>query len=422
MARRILFISSADPLHGPGRLMLDAYEAMKRGGYEVDFYTQFTVPGHPEIRAFCGNRPDLRTRIRNYVFTRMQKPAYYFFYQREECPPVPTSHILKQLSGHYDLIYIGFWQGLLSFETVDRIQEKFQAPVAISAVDCSLMTGGCHYPHDCTRFKERCGRCQGLKTPLFDTFTQHNIAYRTSFYDKVNPVIICNLHSERIFRESTLLRNRRLVHGFPIIDESFFCPKNKVTLRKKYGIPDAKKYILLAGVQNFNDDRKGGKYLVKALNLFSKSLSVDDKESILLLTVGNLSPEMEQIQADHRSLGYVSIDTLAELFALADLFLSPSVEDAGPMMVNQALSCGTPVVSFQVGTALEVVDGKGTGYCARLRDDEDFAEGICQHFRMTPAQRNDRSRRCREVALETTSFDAYVHFLDLLFETVEGYV
>ena len=75
MGKRILFLSSADPLHGPGRLMLDTYEVMKRGGYEVDFYTQYTVPGHPELRALCGDGPDLCTRIRNYLFTRLQKPA-----------------------------------------------------------------------------------------------------------------------------------------------------------------------------------------------------------------------------------------------------------------------------------------------------------------------------------------------------------
>jgi len=87
-------------------------------------------------------------------------------------------------------------------------------------------------------------------------------------------------------------------------------------------------------------------------------------------------------------------------------------------MVNQALSCGTPVVSFQIGTALDVVEGKGTGYCARLKDAEDFAAGIRRHFLMTQAQRTEVSERCREVALETTSFDACVRSIDQLMETV----
>ena len=419
MGRRILFISSADPLHGPGRLMLDTYEAMRRGGYEVDFYTQYRVPGHPDIQAFCGDGPDLFTRIRNYVFVRMQKPAYYFFYGREERPPVPAEHILKQLSGPYDLIYIGFWQGLLSFDTVARIHDKFQAPVVLATVDMSVMTGGCHYPHACTRYKQECGKCPGLKRSAFDTFTRHNVLYRESFYERIKPVILCNSYVAAIFDESRLLRGRKIVRVFPVIDEQIFRPQEKAALRERFGIPEQKEYILLAGAQNFKEDRKGGEYLVAALDAFYDRLSVEDRKRILLIFVGNMEQEMEKaIQFDYRAEGYVSQDVLADLYALADAFLSPSVEDGGPMMVNQALSCGTPVISFRIGTALDVVDGKGTGYCARLRDAEDFAEGIRRHFLMNPAQREEVSRRCRQMALETTSFGACVRTLDRLMETV----
>ena len=417
MSKRLLFISSVDPLHGPGRLMLDTYEAMKRGGYEVDFYTQYTVSGHSEIHALCGDGPDLRTRIKNYVFTRMQKPAYYFFYGREERPPVSVSHILKQLKGPYDLIYIGFWQGLLSFETVWKIYEKYNAPVVFSAVDYSTMTGGCHYPHACQRYQDACGHCPALRVP--DSFTRHNLRYRIRFYERVNPIILCNTQSVILFRKSSLLRDRRLIRGYPIIDESMFSPKEKSSLRSRYKLPADHCFVMLAGVQNFNDDRKGGRYLVDALNYFYDGLTTAEREEVLLVLVGTPSPELEQIRLEHRSLGFVSLDALADLYALSDLFLSPSIEDAGPMMVNQALSCGTPVVSFEIGTALDVVKGKGTGYCARLKDADDFAAGIRQHFLMTTAEREAVSKRCREVALETTSFDACVRSIDRLMETVD---
>lgn len=397
--------------------MFDTYEAMRRGGYEVDFYTQYTVPGHPEFHALCGDGPSFRTRIRNYVFTRMQKPAYYFFYRREECPPVPTEHILKQLDGHYDLIYIGFWQGLLSFETVARIYDKFQAPVVLATVDMSVMTGGCHYPHSCTRYKQECGRCPGLKSPVFDTFTRQNILFRESFYDKVKPIILTNTFVSQIFRESRLLRGAEIVTVFPVIDEQLFCQKDKVSLRERFGIPAQKTFILLAGAQNFRDDRKGGGYLVAALQDFYERLSDEERKRVLFLCVGNMPLEMERsLRFDYLAMGYVELDVLADLYALADVFLSPSVEDGGPLMVNQALSCGTPVVSFQIGTALEVVQGRGTGYCARLRDAVDFAEGIRQHFMMTPPERKVLSHRCRALALETTSFAAFSKTIDQLFE------
>ena len=385
----------------------------------MDFYTQYSVAGRPDIHAFCGVGPDLRTRIRDFVFTRMQKPSYYFFYGREEHPPVPVEHVLEQLDGHYDLLYIGFWQGLLSFETVARLHERFKAPVVLATVDMSVMTGGCHYPHSCTRYQQQCGHCPGLKHAWFDIFTRHNIQYRASFYDRVGPVILTNSYVSRIFGESRLLKSRDIVKVFPVIDESLFCQKDKDLLRQRFGIPADKEFLMLAGAQNFQDDRKGGRYLLAALHAFYDGLSDDERMRTLLLCVGNMDAEMVRaIPFDCQPQGYVAMEVLADLYALADVFLSPSVEDGGPMMVNQALSCGTPVVSFRIGTALDVVDGKGTGYCARLRDPEDFAAGILQHFRLDHSQREALSRRCREMALETTSYAAFMRFLDTLFKTI----
>ena len=417
MGRRILFLSSADPLHGPGRLAWDMYQAMLRGGYRVDFHTQYSVAGHPEIHALCGDAPDIKTRIYRYLFTRVQKPAYYFFYGREECPPVPVSRILERIDGDgYDMILIAFWQGLLSFETVKRLWEKYRAPVVFATMDCSVMTGGCHYPHGCTRYRERCGSCPGLRGFRPDTFTRHNVAYRESFYDQVDPVILCNTYVGGIFRESTLLRDRRISTFFPVVDETQFRPQDKTSLRSRFGIPSGKRFVMLAGAQNFRDDRKGGRYLVEAVNLFYDRLSPEDREGALLLTVGTPDPEMDAaIRIDHRPMGYVDLDTLSCLYSLSDVFLSPSVEDAGPLMVNQALSCGTPVVCFRIGTAIDVVDGRGTGFCAPLRDAGGFQEGIFRCWSMDAAEREAVSARCREVALETTSYSTFAALLDTLF-------
>ena len=107
-------------------------------------------------------------------------------------------------------------------------------------------------------------------------------------------------------------------------------------------------------------------------------------------------------------MGYVNFEVLAKTFSVSNLFLSPSVDDAGPMMVNQALSCGTPVVAFEMGAALDVVKDKGTGYCAKIKDSVDFASGIEGIFRMDSNMYQSVSEKCREVALMTTSNNARV--------------
>ena len=60
----------------------------------------------------------------------------------------------------------------------------------------------------------------------------------------------------------------------------------------------------------------------------------------------------------------------------ADVFVSPSLEDAGPLMLNEAMACGVASVAFQTGGAIEWLDRQGAGYAARLGDIDDLATGL----------------------------------------------
>jgi glycosyltransferase involved in cell wall biosynthesis len=67
---------------------------------------------------------------------------------------------------------------------------------------------------------------------------------------------------------------------------------------------------------------------------------------------------------------------LAEVYSLADVFVTPSIEDNLPNTVMEALSCGTPVVAFNVGGIPEMVDHMQNGYLAEFESADDMAKGI----------------------------------------------
>ena len=56
--------------------------------------------------------------------------------------------------------------------------------------------------------------------------------------------------------------------------------------------------------------------------------------------------------------------------------MSPSIGDAGPSTVNQSICCGTPVVAFEIGTAIDVIENGISGYRAAFKDVDDYAHGI----------------------------------------------
>lgn len=53
-----------------------------------------------------------------------------------------------------------------------------------------------------------------------------------------------------------------------------------------------------------------------------------------------------------------SVDQLAELYSLADVFVNPTYVDNFPTTNIEALACGTPVVTYRTGGSPEAIDEK----------------------------------------------------------------
>ena len=95
-------------------------------------------------------------------------------------------------------------------------------------------------------------------------------------------------------------------------------------------------------------------------------------------------------------MGKLSIEALVNAYGVADVFLCSSIEDNGPMMINEALMCGTPVVCFKVGIGNDLVSKK-TGYLSKKFDSEDLAHGLMQVLFDSDLQK--MSQYCRDFAL-----------------------
>ncbi|MBL8190117.1 MAG: glycosyltransferase [Acidobacteria bacterium] len=144
-------------------------------------------------------------------------------------------------------------------------------------------------------------------------------------------------------------------------------------------LPQDKK-IIFFGATYLEDRRKGMPLLLEALaevraRMDSATISPDQ---IFLLVAGLNGHELlPRIPFAGKYLGQLNDDlTLALAYQSADVFVCPSVEDAGPMMIPEAMLCGTPVVAFHAGGAPDLITTGKTGYLARLADSADLASGI----------------------------------------------
>jgi glycosyltransferase involved in cell wall biosynthesis len=89
---------------------------------------------------------------------------------------------------------------------------------------------------------------------------------------------------------------------------------------------------------------------------------------------------------------------LAQVYAAADVFVAPSTQENLSNTVMEALTCGTPVVAFDVGGMGDMVEDRLNGYLAQPFQADDLARGIAWILD-DPTRRTALSRRAREKAV-----------------------
>jgi glycosyltransferase involved in cell wall biosynthesis len=150
------------------------------------------------------------------------------------------------------------------------------------------------------------------------------------------------------------------------------------------------------GAASLSDKRKGGDLLVQALSNLPASL----KPHLLLLMLGQGSAAIaDACGIPCLNLGYVDSDSIKAIaFSAADLFLLPTRADNLPLVLQESMACGTPMVSFKIGGVSDLVRPQETGYLATPEDTDDFCHGIIQLLEDSTL-RQTMAHNCRMIAL-----------------------
>ena len=117
------------------------------------------------------------------------------------------------------------------------------------------------------------------------------------------------------------------------------------------------------------------------------------------------------------SLGYINDDKMmALLYNAADVCIVPSLSENLSNTIMESLSCGTPVVAFNIGGNGDMIDHKQNGYLAQAKDSTDIAQGIewcCLHNKD-----NALGRAAREKILNNFTIDIVSKQYKKLYESI----
>lgn len=306
--------------------------------------------------------------------------------------------ILQQAGFVPDIIFVHWTHTFITPEIIADLKSLSNARIVSLMMDNASFTGGCHYPYDCKGYAGDCGQC-----PLFTTV--HDISSgilrrKLSFFPSDMEFWGVSADCHRV-AESALGRQRK---AYPIlfpIDEDILPHESKAQIRKDLSVGESEIVIML-GCTSFDviDKRKGLEYLIAILSRI-KAKAPDLQQKILLIVVGSHSSNIiEHLGYKTLRPGFVPLNRLMRFFKASDLFLSTSIEDSGPLMINQSIAVGTPVAAFDIGVAQDLVEEGVTGVKAPLFAYECLADKIVSFLEQPRGVFDERTRHCLKLFAE----------------------
>lgn len=339
----------------------------------------------------------------------------YCFFDRMSYTLSSSQDVVDVLPFRPKVIFIHWTSGFLDTDIIIDLQKKFGSTVYCTFMDTAPLTGGCHYSWDCLGYTQDCGNCPAVN--FWDKeLPKLNLKKKIDFVNSVSAIPITSISWMKKKIEISSVFGDRVCREFSLgIDSKVFCPGSKKIARDNLGLPHDKVYILVAA-SSLDDPRKGVEYAHRAVAQLveQRESSLENVEILLAGKLGKFSP-LKKWALPTRYIGRVKGDkSLVDLYRASDVFLSPSIEDAGPMMVGESMLCGTPVLSFDVGQACDLIQSSESGFIVPTKDYIALAQALSLFLCLNQEAIQSLSDNARRSAVSRVSITSQNEILENL--------
>jgi glycosyltransferase involved in cell wall biosynthesis len=191
--------------------------------------------------------------------------------------------------------------------------------------------------------------------------TNNLLSKKKKIYEKSKILIVAVSKWLECELKKSILNNQEIVCIYNGIDTTIFKPYDKKLVRKELALPLDKK-IVMFGIKGWVDSNK----------------IIDDyikRDDLYFIAIGH--SHIKTLNKNSISINYIKDrDILSKYLSASDIFLHPTNYDTFGLIVAEAMSSGTPVVTYGIDAIPEIVLHKQTGYIAKYKDVEDLKSGI----------------------------------------------
>jgi len=276
-----------------------------------------------------------------------------------------------------DIIYLHWTQGgLFNIRNIEQLA-KLKKPIIFFMHDMWAITGGCHYCFSCEKYKFSCGDCPVLPNHRKNDWSAKKFKRKSRLYSKYDNLYFMTPSNwlYGCLKQSMLAKNKPSFCIPNIVDTNIFKPLEKNIAKQILNI-EVDNIVIAFGAVSIKSPYKGWVYFKKVLEILKADSGIV-KITVLIFGGDFNKQEADQIPFNIKYMGFLRDEySTALVYNAADVFIAPSLADNLPTTVMQSLSCGTPVVGFDIGGIPDLIKHKENGYLSKYKDSEDLAVGI----------------------------------------------
>lgn len=373
---KVLLLSTYDIRGGAGKAAYRLHNGLKNIGADSQMLVQVKFSNDTDVIA---TETEIIKKINKFKLYLDASPKLFFRYPDKRKRTmfslewIPNFLKSRVISINPDIINL-HWicEGFLNIETITKLRK----PIVWTLHDMWAFTGGCHYSHQCDRYKQGCENCPQMP-PKYDIDLSRWVwGRKAKAWNNLNGTIVTpSRWLAKCAASSSLLKNWRIEVIPNGLNTKVFKPYDKIFIRNKLNLPQDKHLILFGAEKSTSDVRKGFELLKSALLDLSKT---DWQNKCELVVFGAAkSYDSPNLGFKTHYLGQLNDETtIAQVYAAADVFVAPSLQDNLPNTVMESLACGTPCVAFDIGGMPDMIEHQKNGYLAKPFELEDLNIGI----------------------------------------------
>ncbi|MDB4459262.1 glycosyltransferase [bacterium] len=405
---------------GGGRAARRLHDGLLEVGVESTLYVRGSKSKDHTVQVFESST-SLGDRANRWYRRKQLRPRYERIenYFGSEWPwgiddqTIDGAEVIRQMPDS-DVINLHSLYNFIDLSLFFR-SDQSRRPVVWTLHDMVAFTGGCMYSDGCRRFEEKCVECPilskvGLPDWSKDVWSRKKSAYNEIDGKRFSIVTPSQWMADQVSKSALLKRFNVSVIPYGL-DTDAYSPKNKKHCREVLGIDETAKVVLFVTQYDVRNRRKGFEELSEALRL------IKDVENLVLLTVGK-GVVAEELGHPVVHLGEIGNERIQSIvYSAADVYLIPSIEDNFPLVVQESMACGTPVVGFASGGIPEMVVNGTHGRLVKTGESRELATALSEVLK-DDEMRSEFGEACRKTAVRDFSLSRQANAYRGIYESL----